>query len=138
MEKEYKKKDFLPDPPVYRVWDLKKEKMYSPEQLEADNLSINPNGKGVTKFPHFIPMKRLDIKDRKGESLFVGDIVLIDNLPSDIPVDVSANIFMAIKSEKDFYRMFYKQSLSQENIEKVGHIFQPNILFTDSPDEDDT
>ena len=71
----------------FRAWHTKKNRMFSPEEMARDQLTIMTDGKGFvnvhggstslsTFIKSMIPMQFTDVKDERGEEIFVGDLLI--------------------------------------------------------------
>ena len=70
----------------YRAWDTKRKKMWSPEEMGKDELTINPDGRGFVNvhgisiklsgyLPHLVPLQFIGRLDENKKEIYEKDIV---------------------------------------------------------------
>lgn len=77
-----------------RAWDTTRKKMWSAEEMGADELTLNPDGRGFVNvngdhpslsqyLPHLIPLLWTEDVDRNGKEVYQADILLIHTADCD-------------------------------------------------------
>lgn len=132
----------------FRAWDTHKNKMYSPEELGQDELTINPDGRGFVNVNgssqrlsqymyHILPMQFIGSKDKNGKEIYESDIwiyrcVILENGKDVFKTSVAlvewAGMGFNLKPLSDCW--FYNNITEGEII---GNIFEnPELLPMDA------
>lgn len=132
-------------PIKFRAWDTGHKKMWSAEEMGADELTINPDGRGFVNvhsasaqlshyMPHMIPLQFTGLLDKNGKEIYDGDIVRWDHIAHKEDCGTHAVIF-----DQGQFRLADPGSYPLENlvnfellggfIEVVGNIHEnPELL----------
>lgn len=72
--------------PKYRAWDTHRNKMYLPEELARDGLTLSADGRGFVNvsgrdtrldeyYTHLVPLQSIGLPDKNDTEIFDGDII---------------------------------------------------------------
>ena len=130
----------------FRAWNEGIHRMFSADELGADELTINPDGRGFVNvnststklsqyYPHMIPLQYTGLKDKNGTDIFEGDILKIelDNQTYESPVMSEHGCWVIYHP----YRIVYETGefdlinigwwTSHDNVEIVGNIYEGKV-----------
>lgn len=124
----------------FKAYDTHRKKMWSAAELGADELTINPDGRGFVNvnstssrlsqyMPHLIPLQYTGFHDKYSKELYVGEILRNDNYPEGL--DTVIVEFEGAYRLKDFDGNI-GEYLSEVNevSECIGNIYEhPDLLF---------
>jgi hypothetical protein len=131
----------------FRGWDTVKKIMYSAEEMGADELTLNPDGRGFVNVnscspklslycPHIIPLESTGLADKFADELFQADLGkdLRGNLYEIVWMDREAGWGAKNLSDTGEHpecnpcRISYGW-LKMQRFEKVGNVYENSYLL---------
>ena len=130
----------------FRAWDTSRKKMWSAEQMGADELTLNPDGRGFVNvssasqrlsqyMSHMIPLQFTGLKDRNGREIYEGDIVRTTSIMDEV-------IFGDVVWDEDGFQYavdigcelmeFHNIIHTEKTVEVIGNIYENPELLHDT------
>lgn len=119
----------------FRAWDEKRNKMFSAEELGADELQLHPNGRGFFNassisprmseyYSHLIPLEFIGRMDKNGKPIFEGDIVkYLENVEEEVIREVY------FEKGSFFIGPYTASSFDDNEPEIIGNIYENGDLL---------
>lgn len=135
----------------YRAWDTVKKKMWSAEEMGADQFTLSPDGRGFinvsgqstrmsTYLSYLIPLQYIGLQDKNWTEIYAGDIVTAI-YSGDVPIPMRVTWHRAgwLLEDGLVYHTsdWWKPPKATQECEIIGNIYE-NPDLVDGPIADPT
>ena len=121
----------------FRSWNKGINRMFSPEEMGEDELTINPDGRGFVNvsgsntklsqyYPHMVPMQYTGLSDKNGTDIYEGDLIRTICGIKQVVYSEDTGCFEAITNIGA--RSLYGY-LADGDVEVAGNIYENKELF---------
>lgn len=130
----------------FRAWQKEQKKMYSPETMSEDQLTLMPDGRGFANISststrlsaidnnkRMIPLQYTGLQDKNGREIYEGDIIRdIEKLTWQVLYNESEACFDIQNMDKKSRLQRIHLHSSFEDLEVIGNIYEnPELIKGD-------